>query len=179
MPLRKDFFEILTSEFVSITGGLAAGSMLALFISEIYLIPGLLILLPGFLEMRGNISGSLASRLSSGLFLNAFKPRLRRNRVLRSNLAASFALVLIVSLVLGVLAYAGSYFLFGVSSQKIILIAVLAGILSNLIEIPLTVVTTFWLFRRGHDPNNIMGPYVTTTGDIISVLSLLAAMVIL
>ncbi len=174
----KDVKEILPVEIISITGGLLAGTMLSFMADKIYLIPGLLILLPGFLEMRGNISGSLSARLSAGLFLNAIKPKLE-GRILAGNVAASFILVVIVSLFLGVVAHFASSFFFGISEAKIILISLLAGVLSNIIEIPLTIVATFWLFRHGYDPNNIMGPYVTTTGDIISIAALMLAIVVI
>lgn len=175
MLTSQDFREILTAELISITGGLFAGFLLASFTGQLQLIPGIFIFLPGFLEMRGNISGSLSARLGSGLWMGALKPRFRKNRVLNGNVLASTALVLAVSFVLGLVAYGASSAFFGVTEPKIILIAVVAGLISNAIEIPLTVAATFWLFRHGHDPNNIMGPYVTTTGDIISVLSLMAA----
>ncbi|MBI2971934.1 MAG: magnesium transporter [Candidatus Aenigmarchaeota archaeon] len=176
--MDRDFREILTTELISVTGGLLAGVLLAFATNQIELIPGVLILLPGFLEMRGNISGSLSGRLSSGLFLGALKPEVRNNRVLRGNIAAALLLVILVSTLLGIVAYAATYYVFGIGSPKIILIAFAAGLLSSIIEIPLTIITTFWLFRHGHDPNNIMGPYVTTTGDIVSIASLLFAMVI-
>jgi mgtE-like transporter len=176
---QKDFREILTSEIISVTGGLAAGTMLAFFTDKLYLIPGLLILLPGFLEMRGNISGSLSARLSSGLLLGALNPKMKNEKVLWGNVLASFTLVLIVSFILGSVAYLASMYFFGISNPAIILIALIAGILSNLIEIPITIFACFWLFKKGHDPNNIMGPYVTTTGDIISILALMLAIVMI
>lgn len=174
----SDFREIFSAELISITGGLIAGTLLSFAVDKIYLIPGFLILLPGFLEMRGNISGSLSARLSAGLFLGAIKP-IFKGKILKGNVAASFVLVVFLSLFLGMIAYAASSYFFGVAEIKIILIALIAGILSNVVEIPLTILMTFWLFRRGHDPNNIMGPYITTTGDIVSVLSLLIAIVII
>ncbi|MBI2076544.1 MAG: magnesium transporter [Candidatus Aenigmarchaeota archaeon] len=177
--VTKDIKEILPVEIISITGGLLAGTMLTFAAGEIYLIPGFLILLPGFLEMRGNISGSLSARLSAGLFLGAVKPKFAGGKILKGNIVASFALVVFLSLFLGMIAYAASSYFFGVAEIKIILIALIAGILSNVVEIPLTIMATFWLFRHGYDPNNIMGPYVTTTGDIISILSLLIAIVII
>jgi len=176
---KKDFKEIFGAELISITGGLIAGSILAIYLDKIMIIPGILILFPAFLEMRGNISGTLSARLSSGLWLGIVKPRLKRNRTLHGNIVASFILVILVSLVLGLIAYLAGYYLFAINNPAIILIAVVAGILSNLIEIPLTIATTFWLFKNGHDPNNIMGPYITTTGDIISIVSLLITVVII
>ena len=69
----KRFEEIFSAQLVSIIGGLIVGTLLAVYKDKILLIPGMFILLPGFLEMRGNISGTLASRLSSGLFLKVIK----------------------------------------------------------------------------------------------------------
>lgn len=178
MPVSKDFREIFTAEIISMTGGLLAGSMLAVYIGNILLVPGLFILLPGFLEMRGNISGSLAARLGSALHLGSIKPEIKNNALLRQNLLAGFFLAISVALTLSAVAYMATKVLFGTATLEIIWIAVLAALLSNLFEIPITVLTTFWLFKKGYDPNNIMGPYVTTTGDIISVASLLLAILI-
>lgn len=176
--MHSEVKEIISAEFISITGAVIAGIVLVSMIDKLYLVPGLLILLPGFLEMRGSISGSLASRLSSGLFLGALKPKIKNNRTLRGNIIASIILVFITSLALGLMAYAVGFFLFGISSTEIIYISVIAGLLSNAIQIPLTIFMTFWFFKKGHDPNNIMGPYTTTAGDIISVISLYLIIVV-
>ncbi len=177
--MHSEVREIISAEFISISGAVIAGIILASMTGKLYLVPGLFILLPGFLEMRGSISGSLASRLSSGLFLGALKPEMKRSKVLNGNVVASVVLALVTSIVLGLVAYAVGYYLFGIASTKIIYIAVIAALLSNAIQIPLTIATTFWFFRKGHDPNNIMGPYTTTAGDIISVLSLYIVVVML
>lgn len=177
--MHKDFREIFYGELVSLTGGIVAGTMLASATNQIMLVPGLFILLPGFLEMRGSISGSMSARLSSGLFLKITKPQARNNRFLRENVIAAVILAFVVSLVLGLVSFAFSYYFFGITNAKIIYVAIVAGLLSNIIEIPLTIMANFWLFRHGHDPNNIMGPYITTIGDIASVASILIAIVIL
>ena len=175
----RSFKETLFSQVISLIGGLFAGSILAVYTDKIFLIPGMLILLPGFLEMRGNISGTFASRLSSGLFLGVIKPDIKRTRIIKGNLFSSFILAIVVSAALGLAALLFNYLLLHAYTPKIVLIPVIAGIIANAIEIPLTMLATFYLFRKGHDPNNIMGPFVTSTGDITSVISLLIAMVVL
>jgi len=175
----KTFKEIFSSQIVSMIGGLIAGSIIAIYTNEILMIPGMLILLPGILEMRNSIDGSFASRLSAGLFLGFVKPTLKKTHLIKGNIFAISGLTILISLILGLIAFLFNYLVMGVVSVKIIFIALIAGILANAIEIPLTLIFTFYFFRRGHDPNNIMGPFITSTGDIISIVSLLLVLVIL
>ena len=175
----SSFKEIITSQMVSVFGGLVTGTILAAYTNKILMIPGMLILLPGLLEMRGNISGTFASRLSAGLFLGVVKPRLKRTKLINANLAASFFLAIITSFILGMIAFAFTYFVLGVTTAKIIFLPVITAIIANIIEIPVTLFATLSLFKRGHDPNNIMGPFVTSTGDVTTTLALLAALVII
>lgn len=170
------FKEIFLSQLVSITGGLIAGTMLAAYTGKLLLLPGMLIIIPGFLEMRGNISGSLASRITSGLFLGIVKPDNLKTKLIKGNLWASFLLALFVSAMLGFIAFIFNYIVLQVYTPEIIIIPILAGILANAVEIPLTIFVTLYLFKKGHDPNNIMGPFVTSTGDITSVIALLVTM---
>lgn len=174
--LDKDAKEIFAAEFVSITGGLVAGTLLAFIVDKVYLIPGMLILIPGFLEMRGALGGSLASRISSGLFLGVIKPRFGGS-LIKSNIIATALLIILSSLILGIFAYLANNYFFGIESTKIILVSVIAGAVS-IIMTPLTVYTTLFVFRRGHDPNNIMGPYITTLGDIMSVVAFMIAIAV-
>lgn len=174
----RGFREIISSEVVSIIGGLIAGTSLAVLTDKILLLPGMLILLPGFFEMRGNISGSLSARLSSGLFLGVINAEKPRGNIVKSNIIASFLLALLIAFLLGCVASLFSFVFFGIVTIEIIIISLIAVLISNAIEIPLAVFVTFYLFRKGHDPNNIMGPFVTSTGDIISVISLLAAILL-
>ncbi|HLC62836.1 MAG TPA: magnesium transporter [Candidatus Nanoarchaeia archaeon] len=177
--IDKNFKEIFSSQFISIISGLLVGTLIALYIDKLLLIPGMLILLPGFLEMRGNISGSLSARISSGLFLKVINPEKSNSRIVRGNITASFLLVLLVTFSIGILTYAFNLILFNISEPSIIFLPVIAGIIANIIQIPLTLAATFYLFKKGHDPNNIMGPFLTSTGDVISIAALLIALIII
>jgi mgtE-like transporter len=171
----KDFTEIMFGQILSITGGLIAGSLLAFFTGQISLIPGLFVLLPGFLGMRGNIAGSLSSRLSSALHLGSLNVKNRDDEMVKENFYASFFLVIFVSLFLGLLAYWSVYFFFGIDSWQIVYVALIAAVITNLILLPLSIRTCFWLYEKGYDPDDIMGPYVSTVGDVVGVLSILIA----
>lgn len=171
--LDKSFKEIFSFQMLSLIGDLIAGSLLAWKIEALYLIPGLFVLLPGLMEMRGGISGPLASRLSSGLFLKVITPKHPSARILRGNILASFILTLLASALLGVIALALTYILTNKLALVLIPIAVIAALLANIVEIPLTIAITLSLFRHGHDPNNIMGTIITTVGDILGTLTLI------
>lgn len=176
---NKDFKEILSFQIVSIIGGLIAGIILAIYTDKLLLIPGMLLTLPAFLDMRGNISGSLASRLSSGLFLKVIKPDTIRTKIIRGNIYASILLAIIVSLFLGLITFIFNNFVLHVYTPNVIGLFFIAGLIANIIEVPLTIVLTFYFFKKGHDPNNILGPFVTSSGDITSVVSLLIALAII
>lgn len=171
--MDKDLKEILIAEVISITGGIFAGSLLAYQTQKIALVPGLFIILPGFLGMRGNIGGSLSARLSSKLHLGKITPSFKNNKILKENILASFILGISVSFILGILAFLSNLIIFNQFFPKIILISLLANLLSQLIIIPVTALTCIFLFKNGFDPDNIMPPFISTLGDFISVFSLI------
>ena len=175
MKRSKEFNEMLLVELVSVTGGLAGGVLLAHMLSQVELLPGLFILLPGLLELRGNIGGALAGRLSEALHAGEIRPHFQGNPLVLPNVLAVLFLTIAASAALGIVAFLASEFFLGVSAPKLVLIAVISATLSTLITMPININTTFWLFRHGHDPDNIMGPYITTVGDIVSIASLYAA----
>lgn len=176
---KGEFKEIFFSQLVSIFGGLITGTILAVYTDKLLLIPGMLILIPGFLEMRNSISGSFASRLSSGLFLKVIDPNKNNTKLIRGNALALFFLVIVISLALGLIAFTFNYLTLKILTPKIILIPFIAGIIVNIVEIPTTLFTTFYLFKKGHDPNNIMGPFITSVGDVASIIALLITLVII
>ena len=91
MYKKRDFSEILSSELVSVTGGIISGTLLAIFTDRLFLLPGLLILLPGFLELQNASSGSLAARLGSELHTRRIRPG-KKSRLITENKMASFIL---------------------------------------------------------------------------------------
>lgn len=161
-------------------GGVVAGLFLKGMENELNMVPGLLILLPAILGMRGNISGALGSRLSSALHLGLIKPELKMNETLRTNIVVSLILNITMSLLLGVVAYY-AYLFFGFQNEMqasiihLTLISLIAGTLAGLLMTALSISIAILTYSKGLDPDNILAPSLATVGDILTVLCLLIA----
>lgn len=180
MPERQDHLESYASvwgivrealpfELVCTAGGVFAGIILVKMTDMIEMIPGLLVLVPAILGMRGNISCTLGSRLGSAVHLGLIS-KIERNPELVNNVAGSLTLSLIMSIVLGVLAHLMTV-AFGMTSAGIpvlVLIAVVSGVSSGVILSILAVVITIGAFKHGIDPDNVTTPAIGTLGDVIT-----------
>ncbi len=171
--IDKDVKEIAAAEFISVTIALFAGIFLVKLINKFYLIPALIILIPGFLAMHGSIFGSFAARLTVDLYTKKIKKKFQFSNIIFQNILATIFLLFVISIFLGVISYTATSIFFEVTSIKIILISLISAMLAAIIELPLIIVGIFWAFNKGFDPDDIMGPYVTVLGDIIGVLSLI------
>ncbi|KXA95139.1 hypothetical protein AKJ65_02440 [candidate division MSBL1 archaeon SCGC-AAA259E19] len=159
-----------------------AGSILGGMESEFRILPGLLVMVPPLLGLRGNISGALASRLGTGLHQGIIDPGSLWGPEVRTNVGASVFLTFMVSVVAGFLALAvtiltGNSFSFLLLS-RLVLIAVLAGMLSSAGLISLTVMVALFSYRRGWDPDNVTSPLMASIGDLVTVLSIYGAFVL-
>ena len=187
MPEQDDYLDRYTSvksivsealpfELVCTIGGVFAGVILVKMIDAIEMIPGLLVLVPAILGMRGNISCTLGSRLGSAIHLGLIS-RIERNPELMNNVTGSLALSLIMSVVLGILAHLFTVAL-GMPSVGVVVlvsIAVFAGVSSGLILAVIAVVITIGAFRYGIDPDNVTTPALGTLGDVITMLMVFCA----
>ena len=160
-------------------GGIVAGSTLSLMPDLFVKIPGLLVVIPAIIAMRGNISTALGSRLGSAYHLGIIDADNLWNDELKQNVLGSIILGFIVSLLIGILAYISSFFM-GINPDPVALISivVIAGILSALILTLMTIIIIFLVFRRGWDPDNITGPALATFGDIVTMLCIFASALI-
>ncbi|OYT37842.1 hypothetical protein B6U82_01045 [Candidatus Pacearchaeota archaeon ex4484_31] len=78
------------------------------------------------------------------------------------------------SIVIGIIAHFACI-IFGFTSMgivKFILIPMIAGFLSDIFIMVLTSSIAFLSFRKGHDPDNILMPSVTSISDVFSILAL-------
>ncbi len=176
--LRKMIKESFFSEVLSISGGTLAGLFLASSAMRHLLenFPGLLIMIPGFLGLRGNILGAVSARIGTGLHTGLIEPKITLKGDTAMNLVASLLLSMFVNTLIGVLTYFVSVFL-GMDAVlwKLIVVGALSGALASVIVGPFTIMLTILVFRRGIDPDSVMGPLVTSVGDITAVICLFLA----
>ena len=154
-------------------GAIVAGSTLGVMIDLLREIPGLIVVVPAIIALRGNISTAFGSRLGSAYHLGIISADNLWNEELKQNILGSLILSLFVSVIIGFLAYVTSFIL-GVypNPLKLISIVILAGVVSALILNFMTIVIIYLVFKRGYDPDNITGPALATFGDIVTMVSL-------
>lgn len=166
---------------VSLVAGLFAGTVLGseTMRAGIESVPGLLLLLPAFLATRGGVYGSLGARLSSGLHQGVIEPRFEYDKRLVNAVVASFINGMAVSVFIAVVAFL-VLFVSGQEGSLLQLVGVMliAGFLSALLMLSVLITVVFVGYRRGFDPDNLIGPLVTTLGDVFGVLFLLVAVLI-
>ena len=141
-------------------------------------VPGLLVLIPALLATRGNVYGSLGSRLSTGLHQGLIEPRFSLgDERMRGALAASLANGLLASGYAAVVVFVvlRSLALPVAGVDVLLAIALVAGILSGLALSAAVFTVVFVGYRRGLNPDTLVGPIVTTTGDVFGVTFLLVA----
>lgn len=157
-------------------GGLIAGNTLGMMIDLFQNIPGLIVVVPGIIALRGSISTAFGSRLGSAYHLGIIDKDNMWNEELKQNIIGTSVLSFTLSAIIGFLAFFTSY-LMGVAPDalKLISIVILAGVISSLILIFLTILIVFLVFKKGWNPDNVTGPTLTTFGDIITTICLFAS----
>jgi mgtE-like transporter len=172
------YYEGIPALAASVLGGLLAGVVLGGMRAEFRAVPGLLVLVPALLATRGNVYGSLGARVSTALHQGLLEPRVRTDddRLYRAVAAAIanglFASLFAATAAFSLLSALGS----AVASLPVLLaIAFLAGLLSGTVLSAAVVLVVFAGYRRGYNPDTLVGPIVTTAGDVFGTAFLLLA----
>src|SRR5713101_5311633 len=172
--VRAGFVALLLSSGGDLLAGLTLGSITGTLES----LPGLLVLVPAAIGMRGNVFGALGSRLGTAVHTGTFRMSRRLDTVVGQNLAASISMSLSVSLALAILAKAISVG-FGlehtISVADFVVISVIGGFLSSIVVMLITVGVATLSVRRGWDLDNVTAPIVTAAGDMVTLPALFLA----
>ncbi len=155
--------------------GTIAGLFLSAARSSLDAFPGLLVLVPAMQNLRGSISGSFASRLSTALHRGTVLPTFRGNPELPSYVVASLVISALMSLIAGLGAFLFSM-MFGIRALGImgmVTVSMSVGVLAGTIHLILNLGVSITSYRNGLDPDNISIPSLAIFGDIVTLFCFL------
>ena len=180
---KRIYSESILILFVSLGGGIFAGSVLGTegMVDAFERVPGLLLLLPAFLATRGNVYGSLGARLASGLHQGLIDPKLQWDQRLINAVTASFINGITISVFIGALSWAITSIIRPEADPSLVMLVgvmFMAGLLTSVVMIVGLVILVFAGYAHGLDPDNLVGPIVTTLGDIFGVVFLFVSIIV-
>jgi mgtE-like transporter len=152
-----------------------AGAFLGSITGTLERYPGLLVLLPAAIGLRGNIFGSFGNRLSTSIHAGTFRWSLRRETVLGQNVLASMLLTMAISLALAVVAKAIAVGLGIVDSIDLLsmsTVSIVGGVLGSVVVLGAALALTGGAVRYGWDLDNVTAPLVSTLGDVLTLPAL-------
>jgi len=155
---------------------LIAGAFLSSITSTLEKYPGLLVLVPAAIGLRGNIFGAFGNRMSTAIHTGTFRWSLRREAVLGQSVLASVVLTMGISLVLAVVAWT----IAGLEGATIgvlpmATISIAGGLLGSVVVLVAALGLTGGAVRYGWDLDNVTAPLVSTLGDVLTLPALYLA----
>jgi len=157
------------------TSSFVAGFVLVSITDTFRRLPGLLVLVPAAIGLRGNVYSTLGNRLSTSIHMGTFRVSFRRDSVLAQNLWASFCLTMSMSVILAVVAKiiavaVGTVDTVGV--MDLVTISVIGGLLGSIPVALATIALTVGAVRYDWDLDNLVAPTVSTLGDVVTIPAL-------
>lgn len=157
---------------------LVAGAFLGAIVDTLARYPGLLVLVPAAIGLRGNIFGALGNRVSTAIHAGTLRWSLHRESVLGQNVLASMILTAGVSLLLAVVAKLIAVGL-GVPGTigvlELATISIVGGVLGSMLVLAAALGLTGGAVRYGWDLDNVNAPLVSTLGDVLTLPALWVA----
>jgi len=168
---RQSLVALGLNSSTSIVAGLVLGSITGTFER----LPGLLILVPAAIGLRGNVFSTFGNRLSTAIHTGQFQLSWRRDGVLAQNVLASMILTAVMSTALGLLSK-GVAVAVGVERSigvlDLVMISVLGGLLASAVVLVASVGLAGGAVRFGWDLDNVVAPVVSTLGDVLTLPAL-------
>ncbi|WP_457548936.1 magnesium transporter [Archaeoglobus sp.] len=131
--------------------------------------PIILVVLPGIMDLRGNIYGALSSRFTTSLFLGEMKPSLRDKKIFEGLvLGATLALIPVILLWFVGLIKVGK------NAFEVLAILLSSTIFVSILLSYATAVVSVIPFRKGIDPDAVASPLITSIADFLTIPMLIA-----
>jgi len=171
--LTHSFVALSVSAFTALAAGVALGSA----DDQLTRLPGLLMLVPAAIALRGNVFGALGSRLGTAIHTGTFSLSRRVDTFVGQNILSALILSAVVSVLLALLAR-----LIGIVFHQptmavpdYLVISITGGLFASLIVAGITLGLAAGSVRFGWDLDNVTAPLVTAAADLVTVPSLLVA----
>ena len=171
----------VTALTICITVTLFAGIILGGMEGTLADTPGLLVLVPSAIGMRGAIFGALGARLGTGMLMGQFTTDLRRGSFLADNIEAALLVSLSTAALTGALA-AGSSALFGLQAVdvfQLVIVSAVGAVLSSAVVLAVTLALARTAKARSWDMDAIGTPVISATADISTLPALLLGVLLL
>lgn len=171
---RRTLTQGFVALFISSGGDLLAGLALSFMDKQLRELPGLIVLIPAAIGMRGNIFGALGSRLGTGINAGQFEPNLNRSGFLAQNALSGWYLTLATCLFLGPAAHVVASAFTGdtLSIADFVTISIIGGVLGSVVVGGASLGIALLSHRRRWDLDSVSAPLVTAIGDIATLPAL-------
>jgi mgtE-like transporter len=174
---RRTLRQGLVALVLSTVAGFVAGLTLSGIGDTLQALPGLFILIPAAVGMRGTIFGAIGARLGTTNAAGTFEVSFHRQGVLYQNVYVAVVTTFGSSLWLAVLAKvaASAFGQPSISLWSLVTISVVGGALGSVFILVVTVGLSILSYRRGWDLDSVSTPMVTALGDMATLPTLYLA----
>jgi mgtE-like transporter len=162
---------------LSTLAGFVAGLTLAHITGTLQELPGLIILIPAAVGMKGTIFGAIGARLGTANVAGLLEPTLRPGTVLQRNVYVAVVTTFSSALWLAVLSVLASA-AFGepsISLWRMATVSIVGGAIGSALILLITLALSVLSYRRGWDLDSVSTPMVTALGDMTTLPSLFLA----
>ena len=178
---RRTLRQGLVALALSTLAGFVAGLTVAHLTEPLVSFPGLLILIPAAVGMKGTIFGAIGARLGTASASGVLTLDLRQGGILRRNVDVALYTTFSSALWLAVLTKLASD-AFGQPSMSLgdlAIVSVFGGLLSSVLVLLITVALSALSYRLRWDLDAVSTPMVTALGDMTTIPSLFLATALL
>ncbi len=175
--LRSFIRESLVAVLLSLVIVVAAGVLFSSMREALLALPGVTLLVPGALAMRGNIFASMGARLGSALHTGQLSSQTRGSDLLHEEMLVVLVQTLLGSLFLAMVGRITAILL-GIPTVGLVdltVTAMLGALMAGAIELLVTIRVAISAHRRGWDPDNVTAPVISAVADLVSIPLLLGS----
>ena len=171
--LRQGLIAVAICVGVTVVAGVVLGAMEGLLAR----LPGLLIVVPAAIGMRGAVFGALGARLGTGILTGQYEPGWHRTSFLRQNVEAAVLLTSIMSgfLALAARASAAAFGLPTISLWALLMVSIFGAVISSAIVLGGVLLLTRAAAARDWDMDAIGVPIISALADISTLPAIMLA----